>query len=352
MAINLSACTNIGAGSINRDRIDYAEAMARSWKEQLLLNIVKLRYGDTPMFLEVSSVISSYQMQSQVNVGGTVSSNLTPGLPDTVGRSLSIGGSGVYTDKPTITYTPLQGDKFTRSLLRPIAPTALMQLVQAGYPIDVIFQLGIRAINGSYNRSNRPMGMRDADPEFYRILDALRRVQQSESIAFRLEKGGSEETTLLMLHNRRISPEVEQDIRFLRQALGLQQGAQELILTYGAIPRSDREVALLTRSTLEIYLELGARIQASEADVKAGRVLDVPPAHSEIGPRDQPLIFIYSGETPPEDPFVTVHYGQHWFWIENNDYRSKSIFSFLLLLSSLAEAGVPQQAPIITIPAN
>ena len=344
--------TAVGPGSVNRDRLDYAEAMARSWKEQLLLNIVKLRYGDTPMFLEVSSVISSYQMQSQVSVGGLVSSDLTPGLPDTVGRSISLGGSGVYTDKPTITYAPLQGEKFTRSLLRPISPAALMQLVQAGYPIDVIFQLGIRAINGLYNRSNRPMGTRDADPEFYQLLDTLRRVQQSEAIAFRLEKGDPEETTILMLHNRKISPAVEQDIRSLRETLGLQQGIKELSLVFGAIPRSDKEVALLTRSSLEIYLELGARVQAPAVDVKAGRVSDVPPPHSEGGPRDQPLVHIYSGESPPERPFVAVRYGEHWFWIEGNDFRSKSIFSFLLLLSSLAETGVPQQAPIITVPVN
>ena len=82
----LSACVSIGAGSVNRDRLDYTEALATSWKQQMLLNIVKLRYADTPVFLDVSSVISSYQVQSQVSLAGAVSSGLTPGLADTVGR--------------------------------------------------------------------------------------------------------------------------------------------------------------------------------------------------------------------------------------------------------------------------
>jgi len=114
----LSACATIGAGSVNRDRLDYAEALTSSWKEQMLLNIVKLRYADTPVFLEVSSVISSYQLQSQLSLLGTLSYNLTANLPDALGRGATLGATGSYTDRPTITYTPLQGDKFTRSLLR------------------------------------------------------------------------------------------------------------------------------------------------------------------------------------------------------------------------------------------
>jgi hypothetical protein len=87
MLVLLSACATIGAGSVNRDRLDYAEALTRSWKEQMLLNIVKLRYADTPVFLEVSSVISSYQLQSQLSLLGTLSYNLTPNLPDALGRA-------------------------------------------------------------------------------------------------------------------------------------------------------------------------------------------------------------------------------------------------------------------------
>jgi len=88
-------------GSIPRDRTDYARAMRESWKEQMLLNIVMLRYLDPPMFLDVSSVISSYQLESQVSF----SSEIFPRSPfDTNYRP---GLSGTYTDRPTISYTPL-----------------------------------------------------------------------------------------------------------------------------------------------------------------------------------------------------------------------------------------------------
>ena len=304
----LAACASIGAGSVNRDRLDYAEALATSWKEQMLLNIVKLRYADTPMFLEVSSVISSYQLQSQISLTGTFSSDLTPNLPSTWGRGATVGATGFYTDKPTISYTPLQGDKFIRSLLRPIAPAALFQLVQAGYPVDLIFQLATRAINGVYNRSNRPTGARDADPEFYPMLDALRRLQLSEVIDFRLEKRGPEEMSLITFRGDKVTPAVEQDSRFIRTALGLQPDARELTLTFGAVPRSNQELAVLTRSMLEIMRELGARVEAPATDIEEGRTFRLPPPRPDSGPRDQPLVNIHSSAEPPSDAFVAVRY--------------------------------------------
>ncbi len=348
----LSACATIGAGSVNRDRLDYAEALASSWKEQMLMNIVKLRYGDTPMFLEVSSVISSYQLQSQVTLAGTFSSGLTPNLPDTWGRGATVGAGALYTDRPTISYTPLQGDKFTRGLLRPIQPAALFQLVQAGYPVDLIFQLTTRAINGVYNRSSRPLGTRSADPEFYTILDALRRVQLSEGIGIRLERRGPEESSLITFRGNKLTPEVEEDIRRLRAATGIRPDAGELALTFGAVPRNDQELALLTRSILEILVEMGVGVEVPLQDIREGRSLSLPLAGPESGPRDQPLVRIHSARETPSEAFVAVRYQGHWFWIDNRDFRSKGIFSFLLLLTSLAETGIASQAPVLTVPAN
>ena len=349
----ISGCASIGAGSVNRDRMDYAEALGRSWKEQMLLNMVRLRYGDTPVFLEVSSVISSYQLQSQVNLTGIASSGLTPNLADTLGRGVNLGASGVYTDKPTITYTPLQGDKFTRSMLRPIPPAALFQLIQAGYPADTIFALAARAINGIYNRSDRGMSSRDADPQFAQVLDALRRLQMSEVIGFRLEKRGQDEASLITLRNNNIPAEIEQTSRFLRTTLGIRPDAREVTLTFGTVPRNDQELAMLTRSALEILIELGARVEVPAADVQSGKTF--PTSSTTPSPNqaaDRPLVRVYSGAQPPVDVFAAVPYQGHWFWIDNRDFRSKGMFSFMLLLMSLAETGVAPQAPVITVPAG
>lgn len=347
----LPACATIGAGSVRRDCLDYTEALAKAWKEQTLLNIVKLRYADTPVFLEVSSVISSYQLQSQVNMLGSLSYNLSPGIPDEVGRGATVGATGTYIDKPTITYTPLQGDKFTRELLRPITPAALFQLVQAGYSVDVLFQLAVRTINGISNRSTRGAQSRDADPEFYRVLDALRRLQASGAIDFRVDQS-PEQASIMSFGCKNIPPDVERDIRFVRTALSLGPEARELRLVFGAVPRTDSELAVITRSMIEILIELSARIEAPAAHVQEGFTFPTTPARPDSGPRDQPMVAIQSGSRPPADAFAAVRYSDHWFWIDNRDFRSKAAFTFLLMLTSLVQTGVTPQTPVITVPAS
>jgi len=58
-ALWLSACAGIGPPTVSRDRFDYTTAISQSWKSQMLLNLVKLRYGDTPVLLDVASGINS-----------------------------------------------------------------------------------------------------------------------------------------------------------------------------------------------------------------------------------------------------------------------------------------------------
>ena len=60
LALVLSpACRLAGPGQVPQDQFDYNAAIARSAHEQLLLNLVRLRYHETPVFLTVASVISS-----------------------------------------------------------------------------------------------------------------------------------------------------------------------------------------------------------------------------------------------------------------------------------------------------
>jgi hypothetical protein len=120
LPLALFACTNIGPGTIARDRFDYSSAITESWKRQTLLNIVKLRYLDPPIFVDVGQIVSGYTLESALNASGAFSHY--PAGAAIGGTSAALGGSIRYTDRPTITYVPMTGNKFVRALMTPLPP--------------------------------------------------------------------------------------------------------------------------------------------------------------------------------------------------------------------------------------
>ena len=52
----VTGCAHVGPSTVPTDRMDDSEAEAESWKSQRLLNLVKIRHGDTPMFPDVGQI--------------------------------------------------------------------------------------------------------------------------------------------------------------------------------------------------------------------------------------------------------------------------------------------------------
>jgi len=165
MLIFLSACTSIGPQTIPRDRFDYNTAIANSWKEQTLLNIVKLRYADMPLFVEVASIVSGYTLESSVSFGGT---HVGSGNSVAGNEIFSLGGSGKFSDRPTITYAPITGKNFNKRFMTAIPPGAILFLMQSGWSVDLIFPLTINSINGLQSNIAAGANQRQGDSNYYR----------------------------------------------------------------------------------------------------------------------------------------------------------------------------------------
>ncbi len=341
----VSGCASIGPGTVTRDRFDYLTALSDSWKSQMLINTVKLRYGDTPIFLDVASIISGYTLEKGASLSGQIAPKERG---DTFG---AFGVSGALADRPTITYMPLSGEKFTRSLLRPIPPPALLALIEAGYPIDLLFRVCASSINGIRNRYGGAARARPADPEFYPLMERLRKIQNSGAIDFRVQKTGDAEG-MVMVFRGKLDRALEEDSLFVRRTLRLDQTAREFKVVYGSIAKDNKEIAILSRSMLEIIIDLASYIEVPAVHVEEKRVNPTMAEETVQGAAVSPLIRIHSSPDKPSDTFVSVPYRNHWFWIDDRDLRSKSLFSFLIFVFSLTETVGKEGAPIITIPAG
>ena len=334
--LTVAAC-GIGASAVERDRFDFNTAIAQSWKDQMLLNVVKLRYADTPAFLDVSSVISQYQLEGSVAAGASLSSG---------SDLLNLGGEALYSIRPTITYTPLSGEKFTRNLMTPIPPKGVLLLLQSGWPVAWLLRLTVQSINGVQNEAAGMM-KRAADPEFEQLIQAMNEVQKSGAVGIRLKSDEDGATSLMIFHDRG-DPGVRERLGRIRELLRLDPAAGEYRVVYGRIAADSSEIAMLTRSMIQIMVELSSFTEVPAEHLAKGfaapRLSEERIARSEFR--------IRSSKERPEIAFASVRYLDHWYSIAQGDVQSKVAFTLLLFLSSLTETDEDAKPPIVTIPAG
>jgi hypothetical protein len=345
----VAACNSIGPATVSRDRVDYINAIGTSWERETLLNIVKLRYGHAPVFLSVTQVVTGYQFQSTVGAGLTAS-NFTA-VQDVFGVTGVAMAQGQYTDRPTVIYTPLTGVDFLNKLMTPIPPSAVLFVLQAGYPADVIMPIALDSINGIHNESKRVM-RHAADPRFNRLVHLIRNLQLAEAVEVRIEhpKNGSETSLITFTSNQ--DPQAKAESAEVRSLLGLRPDSQRLAVYYGGYSGKPDEISMMTRSMLQVMLELAAGVQVPQSDVSEHKVNPgLVEAQAHV-PQTTLAVNIQSGKAEPTDTSVAVQYAGRWFWISDMDIRSKDVFGAVMLLFSISDIGFKGNGPIVTVPAN
>jgi hypothetical protein len=334
-------CSSIGPGTVARDRFDYSAAISDSWKRQILLNIVKFRYLDPPIFVDVGQIVSGYTLEYGASAGGTLTSGT-----DTV----TLGGTARYTDRPTITYVPLTGNQFQRAMMTPLPPASVFGAIQAGWPAEGVLFASVEAINGLRNERMGPSGVSAADEGFLRVVELLGKLQKSGVVALRVRKDeGGGDGAILTFRTENVPAEVSADSAELRRLLRLDPEGSELKLSYGQIQANGRELAVLTRPVLQMMNVLSSHAEIPAEDLAERRA--TPGWESAgAGVESRSKFRLRCTKDRPKDAFVAVPYRDHWFWIDDRDLASKRHFAFVMYLFTLADTGDRGGEPVLTIP--
>jgi len=340
-ALLVTACGSLGPRTMDRDQIDYGRSVGDNWKNQLLANLVKIRFIDMPVFVDVGQIVSGYSLETQVN--GTLGFNNSLLGAD----SQVVGASGKYTDRPTITYTPKTGQAYLRSLLEPIEPSAILALVLTGYSPELLFTWAVESINGVENYSSRGKAQHQhiANPEFYEFVSLLAELQDNGAIGFEIDR--DPETSydiLLFFDDQRSSPEIDQKRQRIREILGAKPGVSKLPVIYSPFAINDESLAMQTRSILQVMTTM-----SSFVDVPSDKV-----AHAADGfdfsQIPQRPFHVRTSEDEPDDAYASFHYQGDWYWIAHDDLETKRVFTLMLFLTTLTNRQGAEAAPLLTIP--
>ncbi len=343
----LTGCASLGPATVSRDRFDYASSITESWKRQTLLNIVKIRYIEPLFFVDVGQIVSGYTLETGVNLGASDGK-----LNSFVASSINAGVSGKYTDRPTITYTPLTGAPFVRSVMTPISPAHLLFAVQSGVPADMIFKLGVGSINGLRNDSATAEGYIPAEKKFLRVVELMRRLQLAGSIHIKIvRQKDNQESAFISFLSGNGSTERSSQVKELCDLLKLDATVHSYKLIYGSVPDSNREIAMQTVSVMHMLASLSARVEVPLKDVAEKRAS--PGVREMTGePKREGEFLVKSSDTEPQDAYISVRYRGAWFWIDDGDQISKRAMSVIILILSLADTGSDKPLPLVTIPAQ
>jgi hypothetical protein len=164
--------------------VSYNEAVKQVTEEELLLNLVRLRYNDDFIHLDMSSVTAQYELDAAAEARPFF------GFASSVGlgffRSVVLPDAAVTTvNRPTLTMVPLNDPATVRRLFRPGTVEEILFLAETSWPIATICRLYVESLNGVPNAPSASGPTRAFVPqfrEFQRVVELLQVLQDSAEI--------------------------------------------------------------------------------------------------------------------------------------------------------------------------
>jgi hypothetical protein len=316
----------------------YNEAVQQTEAQQLLLNIVRQRYNDPIMFLDVTSISSG--------ASRSVNAAVTPKVIVQGGRDEYSGSIGAtYSETPIIFYAPNNGEKFVRQMLSPLDLRTLTLVLQSGWSIERVLMLTGTELNGLRNLPPSDTGGTQYRDMAIALRDLQRRGELSVGVTPGATKDAQPNVVLVFTPEARNLPSYQTVCKILnvpcdggpiplRQGLGIAGG------TNGA--------NIATRSLFSSMYYLSQSVDVPEGDIISGSVERL---RNEDAVPDR-LFNIRSSATEPAKAAVKVFYRGSWFYVADDDIGSKTTFSLMSMLVTLQAGDTTKITPLVSLPGS
>jgi hypothetical protein len=342
----LSGCASVGPKLISMGRADYNEAINRTEDEQMLLSIVKGRYGESFSLLAVSGVAANVRFGTNagVNLGFGPSTNYA-------GNLVPFNGGIAYEENPTITYSPVRGEQYLQRLISPIPLGLVVPIIRTG--LNPAFYL--TALTNRINDMKNPDFLRGPssapDLRFQRFAQLNAELDQAGVLQW-LEDPREDVPFDVLITN--YAPAQSEIVHEYLHLLGLPMPTDEskdiiLPVYFSVKSRESTGIAISTRSTVDLIQILRAATEIPNEHTKAG----IAPHYPAPGLAGKDL-HIHASKDTPERASVAVNYRGYWFYISETDARTKLFYLMVRTLWSVSIAAGEDQrsAPVLTIPVS
>lgn len=386
MGGSIAGCV-LGPAALEMSRVRYNEVIQKTTDEQLLLNLVRLRYREAPSFLEVGSVSTQFSFGQSANATGTIHegpSSLNPGRLD-----LRAGIN--YEERPTVTFTPLQGKDFVRKLLSTLQPDVVVLLSRSGWSIDRVLRVTVQAMNGLDNASSASGPTPATAPrfeEFARVSRSFRKLQEEGLLKLGYESHKTDLLTPIPADRVSLSEVVDAaakgfalrytdagrsvivtgsspvlvwrippkavdhpQVRAIVERLKLPPGRSRYVIGTGSNDGTDIRFSM--RSLMGTLFYLSQAVEVPQQHTDEGIVTQTHDRNKQPfdwGRVTGDLLRVRWHPSRPARAAVAIQHRGGWYYIDDADLPTKSTFVLLGQLFALQAGGIETTAPVLTLP--